>query len=144
MLHLLEVSSVLCLVSISGELRAKNCHQKIGISTSSQVLLGNIAHVVICLFREKWEAGVCNQGIFRMIFYVLLASYVEIIIEAKISRVFSYPYVGVIFDQNNLSRSQKLADADPTGNLDSCSGTQNEQKNTQNVVIEAKIRTLST
>ena len=79
-----------------------------------------------------------------MIFWVLSISYVEIIIEAKISRVFSYPYVGVIFDQNNLSRSQKLADADPTGNLESCSGTQNEQKNTQNVVIEAKIRTLST
>ena len=38
---------------------------------------------------------------------------------------FSYPYVGVIFDKSILSRSQKLADADPTGTLDSCSGTQN-------------------
>ena len=73
-----------------------------------------------------------------------MASYVEIIIEAKISRLFSYPDVSVIYDQKNLSRSQKLADADPTGNLDSCSATKNEQKNTQNVVIEDKIITLST
>ena len=30
-------------------------------------------------------------------------------------------------------------DSDPTGTLDSCSGTQNEQKNTKNTVIEAEI-----
>ena len=47
MLHLLEVSLVLCLVSISGEGWAKNCHQKCGISTLSQVFLGNIAHGVM-------------------------------------------------------------------------------------------------
>ena len=57
---------------------------------------------------------------------------------------FSYPDVGVIFDKFILSRSHKLADADPTGTLDSCYGTQNEQKNTQNNVIESEIRTLST
>ena len=57
---------------------------------------------------------------------------------------FSYLYVGMIFDKSILSRSRKLADEDPTGTLDSCSGTQNEQKNTQNTVIEAEIRTLST
>ena len=37
---------------------------------------------------------------------------------------------------------QKLADAYPAGTLDSCSGTQNEYKNTQNNVIEVKIRIL--
>ena len=57
---------------------------------------------------------------------------------------FNYPYVGIILDKSILSRSHKLADADPTGTLDSCYGTQNEQKNTQNNVIEAEIITLST
>ena len=56
---------------------------------------------------------------------------------------FSYPYVGVVFDKYILSRSHKLADSDHTGTLDSCSGTQNEQKNTQNNMIEAEIRTIS-
>ena len=64
--------------------------------------------------------------------------------EATIFIVFSCPDVGVIFEKYILSRSQKLVDADPTDTLDSCSGTQNEQKNTQNTVIEAEIRTLST
>ena len=32
-----------------------------------------------------------------------------------------------------------MADADPAGTLDSCSGTQNEQKNGQNNVIEAEV-----
>ena len=50
----------------------------------------------------------------------------------------------MVFDQSILSRSQKLADADPTGTLDSCFGTKNEQKNTHNNVIEAETRTLST
>ena len=57
---------------------------------------------------------------------------------------FSYPDVGVIFEKSILSRSHKLADADPTGTLDSCSVTQNKQKNTQNTVIEVEIRTFST
>ena len=50
----------------------------------------------------------------------------------------------MIIDKSILSRSQKLVDADPIGTLDSCYGTQNEQKKTQNTVIEAEIRTLST
>ena len=57
---------------------------------------------------------------------------------------FSYPAVGVIFDKFILSSSNKLAGAYPSGTLDSCSGTQNKQKNTQNNVIEIEIRTLST
>ena len=48
---------------------------------------------------------------------------------------FSYPDVGAIFDKYILSSSHKLAGADLTGTLDSCSGIQNEQKNTQNYVI---------
>ena len=50
----------------------------------------------------------------------------------------------MIFNKYILSSSHKLADADPTGTLDSCYGAQNEQKNTHNTVIEAEIRTLST
>ena len=65
-----------------------------------------------------------------ILFCVLLVSYVEIILEATISRVFSYPALGVIFGQYILSSGHKLVDTDPAGNLDSCSGTQNEQKNT--------------
>ena len=57
---------------------------------------------------------------------------------------FYYPDVGVIFDKFILSSSDKLADAYPTGTLYSRSGTQNEQKNTQNNVIEVEIRTLTT
>ena len=62
---------------------------------------------------------------------------------AAISRFFSYPYVGVVFYSSILSRSQILADTDPADTLDSYSGAQNEQKNTQNNVIEVEIRTLS-
>ena len=57
---------------------------------------------------------------------------------------FNYPYVGVIFDKSIISRSNKLADADSAGTLYSCSGTQNEHKNTHNTVIEDEIRTLYT
>ena len=71
-------------------------------------------------------------------------SYIENILEATIYKLFPYPDVGVIFDKSILSRSHKLADADPADTLYSCSGTQNEQKNTQNTVIEVEIRTLST
>ena len=50
----------------------------------------------------------------------------------------------MIFEKYNLSISHKLADADPAGTLDSFSGTQNEQNNTQDNVIEVEIRTLFT
>ena len=56
---------------------------------------------------------------------------------------FFYPDVGVIFYKYILSRSHKLADEDTAGTLDSCYGTQNEQKNIQNTVIEVEIKTLS-
>ena len=46
----------------------------------------------------------------------------------------------MIFDKSILSRGHKLADVEPAGTLDSCSGTQNEQKNRQNNVIEAEVR----
>ena len=42
----------------------------------------------------------------------------------------------MIFKEYILSSSQKLADADTVDNLDSWYGTQNENKNTQNNVIE--------
>ena len=103
----------------------KNCHNKYGMSLSSQVFLGNLAHGVMSVSWE-WEAGVWNKGILRILFYVLSTSYVEIILETTIT----YPDVGVIFAKYILSRSQKLADAYPTGNLDSCSGTKYEHKHT--------------
>ena len=49
---------------------------------------------------------------------------------------FSYSDVGVIFDKTILSISHKLLDADPSGTLESWSGTQNELKNKQIDVIE--------
>ena len=58
-----------------------------------------------------------------------------------ISRFF-LPMFMCDFDKHILSRSHKLADAEPAGTLDSRSGTQNEQKNTQNTVIEVEIRIL--
>ena len=39
-----------------------------------------------------------------------------------------------------LSSSPKLEVSDPGGTSDSCYGTQNEHKNTQNHVIEGEIR----
>ena len=79
---------------------------------------------------------VWNQGIFRILFCVVLTSYVEIIPEATISIVFPYPDVCVIIDKYVLSSSHKLADAYPADILDSCFGTQIEDKNTWNDVIE--------
>ena len=59
-------------------------------------------------------------------------------IAAEIAPHISYALrgLGVIFEYYILSSSKKLADADPAGTLDSLSETQNEQKNTQNNVIE--------
>ena len=67
--------------------------------------------------------------------YILSTSYVEIIIEATISRFVSYPDVGVIFDAF-LSSSQQLVVTDPEDTLYSCSGTQNEKATTHNNMIE--------
>ena len=55
-------------------------------------------------------------------------------------QIFFHPDVGVIFEKYILSSCHKLVDADPAGTLDSCYGTKNEQKNTQNTVIEVEIR----
>ena len=52
--------------------------------------------------------------------------------------------LGVIFEKSLLSSSTKLVDAYPEGALDSWSGTKNEQKNTENNVIEGETRILST
>ena len=78
-----------------------------------------------CPFHEKWEAGVWNKGTLRILFWVLLRSYIEIILKAVISRVFPYPDVGVIFENCVLSSGHKLADAEPAGPFDSCSETKN-------------------
>ena len=44
--------------------------------------------------------------------------------------------LGVVFEESILSRSPKLVYADPEGALYLFSGTKNEQKNTQNNLIE--------
>ena len=62
--------------------------------------------------------GLEQPGTLRITFYVLSTSYVEIILVATISRVSSYPDVGVIFDKSILYRTHKLAYADPTGTLE--------------------------
>ena len=143
MLPLLAGSLILRLVSISGKLWAKKLLPKMRNESIITSFCSAISSLVSCLFCEKLEAGVWNQGTFRIPFCVLLTSYVEIILESTISRVFSYPDIGVIFEKYILSRSHKLAGVEPTGALDSCSGTQNEQKNTQNNLIEVEMRTLS-
>ena len=48
-------------------------------------------------------------------------------------------YLGVIFDKSVLSRSLVLMGADYSVTEESCYGTQNEQENTQNNVIERDI-----
>ena len=42
--------------------------------------------------------------------------------------IFSYPDLVVILEIYILSRSHKLADVDPSGTLDSCSGTKTNRK----------------
>ena len=101
------------------------------ISSSCSAILSMMS----CPFRKKWESGVWNQGTFRILFWILLTSYIEIILEDTISRVFLTRY-RYSFWKNILSISHKLADAEPEGILDSWFGTQNEQKNTHNTVIE--------
>ena len=70
-----------------------------------------------------------------ILFCVLSASYIEITLEATISRFFSHLNIDEIFNICILSGSYNLADADPAGTLESCSGTKNEQKNTHNNMI---------
>ena len=48
--------------------------------------------------------------------------------------------LAVIFDKSILYRSTILAGADRAGTADSCHGTQNEQENTYNNVIEGDMR----
>ena len=59
-------------------------------------------------------------------------------------QIFFLPSCMCDFEKYIISRSHKLADADPECILDSCYGKQNEQKNTQNSAIEAEIRILYT
>ena len=142
MLTLLAVSLILCLVSISGEGWAKKLPPKMHNRSVFASFLLEISTMMSCPFCERWEAGVWNQGIFRILFSVLLKSYVEIILETMISRIFPYPAVGVIFEKCILSFCHKLAYVDPAGTLDSFSETQSKHKKTHNNVIEVEIRTL--
>ena len=89
MLPLLAVSLILCLVSMSGKGWAKKAPprtQNYFIITSFH---SKISPMVPFMFREKWEAGVWNWGILRILFWILSISYIEIILEATIYRFFS-------------------------------------------------------
>ena len=59
-------------------------------------------------------------------------------IEPHISSAFRD--LDMIFDIYILSRSPIMEDEDRAGNEESCYGTQNEQENTHNHVIEGHIR----
>ena len=87
MLPLLAFPLILCLVSMSGEGWAKILSPKIRNNLVVTIFQSAILPMVSCLLSEKWEAGVWNQGIFRIVFCVLSILYVEIILEATIYRV---------------------------------------------------------
>ena len=96
-----------------------NCHQKWLMIPLSPLFLGNLDHGVmsVLLKNERLE---CEIKV-PLGYYSLSLSYVELKLEATISRVFSYRDVGVIFEMYILSSSQKLIDADPAGTLYLCS-----------------------
>ena len=144
MLHLMAVSLILCFVifSVKGYVQdKKKLPPKLWNYSVIAGFLSGISPMMSCPFREKWEAGVWNQGTLRILLCILSTSYVEVILNIQ---SFYKPDVHVIFYQSILSRSHKIVDTDPAGTLDSYSWTQNEQKSTQNNVIEVETGTLST
>ena len=142
MLPLLEVSLILCLVIISYKKWAKQCHHKCGMILSSQVFACKYCPWVSCPFCEN-EWLECEIKVSLVYYSAFYQHHTQKLYQKLQYPDFSYPDAGVIFYISILSRSQKLADVYPPGTLDSCSGTQNEQKNTHNTVIESEIRTLS-
>ena len=80
MLRLLEFSLMLCLVSISGEGWVEELPPKTQNDFVGTSFFLEISPMVSSPFYDFFEARVCNQGIFKILFYVLLASYVEIIL----------------------------------------------------------------
>ena len=88
MLLLLAVSLILCLVSVSGEGWAKKLPPKMCNKFILTSLYLSILPMVTCSFRKKIETGVLNQGTCRILLCVLSILYIEIILEATISRVF--------------------------------------------------------
>ena len=96
MLPLLLVSLILCLVSIS----VKGCKNKI----PSKIQNESVVAILACQSRP-W-CHVCFMQDERLEYetkvslgyYYLSTSYVESILEAAISRVFSYPDVGLVFE----------------------------------------------
>ena len=88
MLLLLEFSLILCLVSISGEGWAKQLPPK--MLNESFVASFFLESHPWCHFRSvKNERLECEITVtFRILFCILSTSYVEIILEAKISIVF--------------------------------------------------------
>ena len=95
MLPLLAVSLILYLASMSGKWWTEKLPPKMQNDFVVTSFRSVISFMVSCPFREKWEAGVWNQGIFKIIFYILSASYVEIIRESTISRVFYHTAVAL-------------------------------------------------
>ena len=143
MLPLQAVSLILSLVSISDKKWEKNCHNKCVMSLSLQVFAWKSrpwCHICF-VENERLECKIkVSLGYYSAFIDIICRNYTR----SYDIHSFSYPDVGAIFDKSILSRSHKLAGADLTGTLDSCSGIQNEQKNTQNNVIQSETRTLST
>ena len=96
MLPLLSVSLIVCLVSISGEGCEKLQPKKRNNSIIASFHL-EISPMVSYPFRENWEAGDWNQGIFRILLCALSVSYLETILEATITRVFPTQIYHVVF-----------------------------------------------
>ena len=135
MLPLLVVSLVLRLVSISDKKWAKTATINVELVCHRKFLFVNLANGVMSV---SWKT--IGWSVKSRYLYNTILCFINII-RINYTRIydiqsFSYSDVGVIFDKSILSRSHKLADADPTGVLNSCYGTKNEQKNTKNTLIE--------
>ena len=120
----------------------KICHQKCGMGPLSPVFARQYRPwcQVNSVKNERLECEIKVPLGYNSTFY---RHHVQKIYQKLMYPEFFLPRCRCGFAKKK-SGSHKLADADPAGTLDSCSGTQNEQKNTQNNVIEVELRTLST
>ena len=66
MLAFLEISLILFVVSTSGNKWAKKMPPKIHNEYVIASFRSEISPMVSCLFREKWDSGVLNQGTFAI------------------------------------------------------------------------------
>ena len=96
MLPLLEVFLILCLVSML----VGGWEKQLPLKLRNKFVVASFNLSILPMasrpLREKWESGVWNKGIFRILSWILSTSYVYIILfsrEATASRVFPYPAI---------------------------------------------------